>query len=85
MTNNEMKAGRFLRWHKARHTIRVIEEHIAKKGGMIQISTYTKHTRITKKNYYPELFKATKTGLYMRRGKTAWDCIDGCKITGWIV
>lgn len=72
-TNEAMKAGRFLRWQKARKRVAFIETHLAA-GRMIQLTTYTHCRRYTKKHL--GMFRATKTGAYVQRGKH-WDCIDG--------
>lgn len=80
MTNDEMKPGRFLRFHVARAKVRWIEEKLAA-GATVQLTTYTHATRFTRKHL--GMFKATKTGAYVQHGKR-WDCIDGCKIDAFI-
>ena len=76
MTNEQMKSGRFLRWAKARKRVAWIKSQIAA-GHIVQITTYLRATRYGAKHL--EMFKATKSGAYVQRGK-AWDCIDGCDI-----
>lgn len=77
MTNDEMKANRFLRWHNSRRKVAFIQKHLAA-GHTVCLTTHTKQVRYTAK--HAEMFRATKTGAFVQRGK-AWDCIDGCKIT----
>lgn len=76
MTNDEMKANRFARWAKARKTVAAIKEQLAK-GRTVQITTYTKAVRY--KAVHAEMFKATRNGAFVQRGKS-WDCIDYCAI-----
>jgi len=76
MTNDQMKAGRFLRFYKARRRINFIRENLAA-GNIVQITTSLKAVRYNKKHI--DMFKATKTGAYVQRGK-AWDCIDYCDV-----
>lgn len=77
MNNSQMKAGRFLRWHLARRKVSAIVGAL-NSGNAIVISTYTKHTKYTKK--HADMFKATKSGAFVQSGKN-WLCIDGTKIT----
>lgn len=85
MTNDQMKANRFRRIFVARKKLAWINERI-EEGRTVFVSTYGKHTKITAKNVAAfkaagaEMFQATKTGLYIARGRN-WDCIDYCKIT----
>lgn len=72
MTNEQMKAGRFLRWHKARQKVAFIQQHLAA-GRTVQITTATRAVRY--KPAHVDCFKATKAGAYVQRGKS-WDCID---------
>lgn len=79
MTNDQMKAGRFLRWHNARLSLAWIKAQSAA-GKDVLVCTYTKATRFTPKTMAKgEWFKATRSGLYMARGKN-WDSIDNSKI-----
>lgn len=74
MTNDQMKANRFARWHKARKIIAWIAARHAE-GRKVHIVTNTRRTV-----YGPKLagmFKATKTGAYVQNGKS-WVCIDYC-------
>lgn len=78
MTNEEMKAGRFLRWHVARRKIAWIAARHAQ-GKTVFIRTAT---HIFK--YPPKcsgMFKATRNGAYVQRGTKKWDCIDFNHIT----
>jgi hypothetical protein len=76
MTNDQMKVGRFLRWHKARQRLAWIQARLAE-GYTVQTSTYLRSVRYKAK--HADMFKATKAGLFVQRGKN-WDCIDFCKI-----
>jgi hypothetical protein len=55
---------------------REIEDHLAS-GGIVVVATMTKATMYSKKHI--GMFKADKSGVYVRRGKS-WDCIDYCGI-----
>ena len=79
MTNDQMKAGRFLRFHKARRLVAWIKAEL-EDGATVQLTTYTKATRY--KRQHSGMFKAVKSGAYVQRGKV-WDCIDGCKVTAF--
>jgi hypothetical protein len=76
MTNDQMKPGRFLRWHRARQAAARIRAHLAS-GGKVVVGTYTRATVYSGK--HDDLFRATRSGLYVRRGR-GWDCIDHCAI-----
>ena len=76
LTNAQMKEGRFLRWHKARQRLTWIQARLSE-GYTVQCSTYLRSVRYKAK--HADMFKATKTGVFVQRGKN-WDCIDGCKI-----
>lgn len=76
MNNADMKAGRYLRWHKARVKVAAIKAALAS-GAVVMIATYTKATQYDKR--HGEMFKATRSGAWVQRGKH-WDCIDGAGI-----
>lgn len=76
LTNSEMKAGRFARWALARRKLAFIRSNI-EAGRTVQVANYLHAYRLTSKHV--EMVKATKSGLYLQRGKR-WDCIDGCSI-----
>lgn len=76
LTNDQMKAGRYAKWARARKKVAWINEQL-KAGKTVQLTTYTRATRYTAK--HAAMFKATRTGAYVQRGK-AWDCIDGCDL-----
>ena len=76
LTNAQMTAGRFAKWARARKKVAWIKAQLAA-GKTVQITTYTRATRYTAK--HAEMFKATKGGAYVQRGK-AWDCFDGCDL-----
>lgn len=77
LTNDQMKAGRFIRFHKARKLVKAINAHL-EAGRTVQFTTYTTALRLTRKHI--GMLKATKSGVYVQRGKS-WDCVDGCKIS----
>lgn len=77
LSNDQMIAGRFARWGEARRKEAWIRERV-EAGFTVYLSTVTHHTTITAKHL--SLIKATKTGLYIRRGKK-WLCYDGAKIS----
>lgn len=79
LTNAQMKAGRYATWANARKKVAWIQAQLAK-GNTVQITTYTRATRYTAK--HASMFKATKTGAYVQRGK-AWDCFDGSKLSAF--
>ena len=79
MTNDQMKLGRFLRFHNARVLVAKIQAAL-EAGAIVQLTTYTKATRY--KAQHAGMFKATKAGAWVQRGKS-WDCIDGCKVTAF--
>ena len=72
MDNSTMEANRFYRWAKARHKHRLIVQHLHS-GGKVVIATYTHATVYTQQ--HADIFKATKSGLYVRARKR-WDCLD---------
>ena len=67
-----MIAGRFLRYARARKRVAWIKTQLAA-GRIVQLATYTKATRYHARHV--DMFKATKAGAFVRRGK-GWDCID---------
>ncbi len=79
MTNEQMTANRFLRWHTARVLVGKITAAL-ESGAIVQLTTYTKATRYTAK--HATMFKATKTGAFVQHGKR-WDCIDYTKVTAY--
>ena len=74
-----MKAGRYVRWAKARKRVAWIASHL-ESGRTVQITTYTKATRISAKSKIE--FKANKAGAWMKKGKS-WECIDGVHISAY--
>jgi hypothetical protein len=67
-----MVAGRFLRYPRARKRVAWIKAQLAA-DRIVQLTTYTKATRYDARHV--DMFKATKVGAFVRRGKN-WDCID---------
>lgn len=76
LTNNQMVAGRFLRWAAARKKVGAIKRHLAA-GRYVYICTMTRATKLTAKHI--DMVKATKTGAWMQRGRN-WVNIDYCGI-----
>lgn len=76
LTNDQMVRNRFGKWHNAKKLVEMITSNL-KAGNVVIISTYTKHVQYSKK--HADMFKATKSGAYVQRGKY-WDCIDGCAV-----
>lgn len=76
MSNDQMKANRFGRWHIARKQATEIIKHL-NNGGTVMITNYLKAYQLDKR--HTSMIKGTKSGLYMQRGKN-WVCIDGCSI-----
>ena len=76
LSNQEMKSGRFARWALARKRVNFITSHLTA-GHTVIVATPLKAWEFKAK--HAAMFKATKSGAYMQRGKN-WDCIDGCAI-----
>jgi hypothetical protein len=76
MTNEQMKANRFARWANARAKIAFILSNL-NSGHKVAVCTQTRAVVYSAKHV--EMFKATKSGAYVQRGK-GWDCIDFCGI-----
>jgi hypothetical protein len=76
MTNEQMKAGRFYRWHNYRKMIANIQATLAA-DGIIQIVGYGRVIQADKRHV--SMFKADRTGAYIQRGKS-WDCLNFSKI-----
>jgi len=77
MTNEQMTANRFRNWAIARKKLAKIVEAL-NAGKKITVSTHTRATRFDKRHV--DMFKATRTGLYIQSGKR-WECADYCKFT----
>lgn len=76
LTNKQMIAGRYLRWHRARRAIAAIRAHL-QSGGLVVISTYTRAWKCDARHL--DLFEASRNGAWMRHGSQR-SCIDGCAI-----
>jgi hypothetical protein len=74
MTNQQMKANRFGIWALARRKKAWIDSAIDG-GRYVYLCTRLRAIKITR----PDQTKATKSGLYVQRGKS-WDCADGCEL-----
>lgn len=72
LTNDQMKAGRFARWAKARAKVAAIRNALSA-GNVVMICTATRAVQYGATHV--DMFKATKTGAFVARGKN-WDCID---------
>ncbi len=72
LPNSQMKAGRYLRWHRARRLVARIVQTVDA-GGLVTLTTYTRQTRFDRR--HRDMFRATRAGAYVQRGKS-WDCID---------
>jgi hypothetical protein len=81
LSNSQMIAGRFLRYARARKAIAWIKAQLAA-GRIVQLATYTKATNYDAR--HADMFKATKAGAFVRRGKS-WDCIDLCELRSFQV
>jgi hypothetical protein len=78
MTNEQMKAGRFLKLAKGRRMFRFIVANLIA-GNSVSVTTHTRSVNYKAKHV--AMFKIGATGsVYVQRGK-AWDCIDLCRIT----
>ncbi len=49
-----------------------------KAGGRVVLATYTRATVYDQRHI--EMFKFKGDSMYVRRGRKAWDCFDGCGI-----
>jgi hypothetical protein len=77
MTNDEMKAGRYLKLHQGRQKFAKLQAHLAA-GGSFYICTSYRATKVSPK--HTDMIRLGKSGsIYVQRGK-AWDCIDYCAI-----
>jgi hypothetical protein len=72
LTNEQMKPRRFLVWAQARAKIAFITKHL-EAGHTVYLCTAFRATKYSKKHI--DMFKATKSGPYVARGK-GWDCIS---------
>jgi hypothetical protein len=77
ISNQDMKAGRFLKLQDGKRIFNGIISHL-KNNGIVYICTYTRATKLTKKHI--GMIKISKNGsVYMQSGKK-WNCIDYCGI-----
>lgn len=75
MTNEQMKAGRFLKLAKGRKLFARMNA-CWDRGGFVRVGTATRYTDYKAK--HRELVWMGKSGsLYVKRGKTS-DCLDFC-------
>ncbi len=73
MSNEEMVANRFGRWAKSRKLIKDIQNTL-RAGGYVVMGGYEGSRQYDERHV--DMFKATKSGAYVQRGKK-WLCIDG--------
>lgn len=73
LSNEQMKANRFARWHKARKAVAEIKSHLVA-GRTVQVTTNLRATRYAAK--HAEMFVAKKDGVYVQHGK-------GLVFIGW--
>lgn len=76
MSNEQMQANRFLRWHDARQKVAAIREHLLT-GGVVQVVTMTKAWQYERKHV--DWFEARKNGAFVRQGRQSV-CIDGAGV-----
>jgi 3D (Asp-Asp-Asp) domain-containing protein len=76
LSNDAMRPNRYAHWARARRMIQTIQDYLYA-GHTVTIATHTRATRYTRK--HSAMFKATRTGAYVQRGKQ-WDCIDYCTV-----
>lgn len=67
MTNDQMKANRYLTWANARRKLAWVKARLAE-GRTVAVTTYTKQTRY--KPQHADMFVARKNGLFVQRGKS---------------
>jgi hypothetical protein len=79
MTNEQMKAGRFLKLAKARRMFRFITSNL-EAGNSVSLTTATRSTNYKAK--HKDMFKLAGASVYVQRGKN-WDCIDYCRVTAF--
>ena len=79
LSNQQMKSNRFGAWAKARKKLNWMNEQWDK-GMTVCLDTSLKVYRTSRK--HKDMFKATKTGLYMQVGKK-WLCVDGCQLSAF--
>ena len=77
MSNEEMKAGRFLRWADARRKLAWIVGQISA-GRTVLLVSGMSATKLTAKHL--EQIKATRSGLYVKHG-SKWLCYNFHNIT----
>lgn len=79
MTNEQMKPNRFGRWAANRKLYRRIMDTL-NSGGIVTIATYTRAAHYDRR--HANMFKVTRTGVFVQRGKS-WDCFaDGTVMCG---
>lgn len=76
LTNEQMTANRYGRWARARKTLSMIQDTL-RCGGYVVVATMTRAWQYDARSI--DSFKATRSSVYVRRGKQ-WDCIDYCGI-----
>lgn len=79
MTNEQMKAGRFLKLAKARRMFRFITANL-KAGNSVSLTTATRSTNYKAKHI--DMFRLQGGDVLVQRGKS-WDCINYVKVTAF--
>ena len=75
ITNAQMIAGRFLRYARARERVAWIKAQLAA-GRIVQLATHTKATSYDARHAH--MFKATKAGAFVQRGKSCASTYASC-------
>jgi hypothetical protein len=75
ITNSQMIAGRFFRYARARKRVAWIKAQLTA-GRIVQLATYTKATNYDAR--HANMFKATKAGAFVQRGKSCASTYASC-------
>ena len=75
LNNSKMIAGRFFRYARARKRVAWIKAQLAA-GRIVQLTTHTKATSYDAR--HADMFKATKTGAFVQRGKSCASTYASC-------
>ena len=77
LTNEQMKANRFLVWHKARKQYASIMQAL-KAGKRIMTASTTRPVIYDARHV--DMFRCGKTACYVRRGRNNWDSLEFTKL-----
>jgi len=75
MTNDQMKAGRFLKLHKGRKIVARMNE-CWNRGGFVRIGTATRYTDFKPK--HRDMVKLGGSGSILTQSGKKWLCADFC-------